>query len=516
MRKPTLFLILDGYGLAPAGPGNAAALADTPTLDRLIALPERGSLEASGRAVGLPSGFIGNSEVGHLNIGAGRIVYQDMTRIDIAIENGGLSQNPVVASLLDSVSAKGGRIHFCGLLSDGGVHSHIRHLESLLQAAAQRGVPALVHAFLDGRDTPPSSGARYVEELLGMLKKHGGRLADMTGRFYAMDRDKRWERVSVAWDALVHGKGEKISDPLAALEQAYAAGETDEFLKPRILAEDASFRSGDGVFFFNFRADRGREFVHALTDADFKDFERGDMPDLCGVASMTSYDSSLSVPVAFRKDNLKNTMGELVSSMGLRQLRIAETEKYAHVTYFFSGGREDAFPGEDRILVESPRDVATYDLKPEMSAPEVTDKLLAAWNSGKYDLVVCNLANPDMVGHTGKLPAAIKACETVDACVARIEKAVMDRHGILAITADHGNVEKMIAEDGSPHTAHTLNKTPFIILDDGSPVALNDGRLGDIMPTLLALWETPAPEDMTGQSLLRAPKAHASDRQASC
>ncbi len=503
MRKPTLFLILDGYGLAPAGPGNAALLADTPELHRLTALPECGRLDASGRAVGLPSGFIGNSEVGHLNIGAGRVVYQDMTRIDIAIENGGLGQNPVIASLLDAVHAAGGRIHFCGLLSDGGVHSHIRHLESLLQAAAARGVPAMVHAFLDGRDTPPSSGAGFAADLLAMLRTHGGKLADMTGRFYAMDRDKRWERVKVAWDALVHGQGEKVPDPLAALEQAYAAGETDEFLKPRIVSGDSAFRDGDGVFFFHFRADRGREFVHALTDADFSGFERGAMPALAGIASMTSYDSSLNVPVAFTKDNLKNTMGELVSAMGLRQLRIAETEKYAHVTYFFSGGREDAFPLEDRILVESPRDVATYDLKPEMSALEVTDKLLAAWQSGKYDFVVCNLANPDMVGHTGILPAAIKACETVEACTKRIAKAVADRHGILAITADHGNVEKMMAEDGSPHTAHTLNQTPFVILDDGVPVPLGNGRLGDIMPTILSLWGVAIPEEMTGNSLLR-------------
>ena len=503
MRKPTLFLILDGYGLAPAGPGNAASLAHTPTLDRLLAMPECGRLDASGRAVGLPSGFIGNSEVGHLNIGAGRVVYQDMTRIDIAIENGGLQHNAAVSALLDAVSASGGRIHFCGLLSDGGVHSHIRHLESLLEAASRRGVPALVHAFLDGRDTPPASGAHYVAMLQEMLRTHGGTLADMTGRFYAMDRDKRWERVQVAWEALVHGKGEKISDPLAALEQAYAAGETDEFLKPRILADGNAFLPGDGVFFFNFRADRGREFVHALTDESFSGFDRGMIPALAGVASMTSYDSSLHVPVAFHKDNLANTMGELVSSLGLRQLRIAETEKYAHVTYFFSGGREDAFPLEDRILVESPRDVATYDLKPEMSALEVTDKLISAWDSGKYDFVVCNLANPDMVGHTGIIPAAVRACETVDSCVARIEKAVAERHGILAVTADHGNVEKMLAEDGTPHTAHTLNQTPFIILDDGSPVALENGRLGDIMPTLLALWGVDAPEEMTGKSLLR-------------
>ena len=502
--KPTLFLILDGYGLAPAGPGNAAYLANTPTLDRLFSLPGVGRLDASGRQVGLPSGFIGNSEVGHLNIGAGRVVYQDMTRIDMAIENGDLFKNPVLLDLMGKVRARGGRIHFCGLLSDGGVHSHIDHLGALLEMAQKEGVPALVHAFLDGRDTPPTSGAGYVERLLPMLEKTGGRLADIIGRFYAMDRDKRWERVNVAWDMLVHGKGEKIDDTVKALEAAYAAGENDEFVKPRILLEDSAIRDGDGVFCFNFRADRGRELVHALTDADFSGFERGTVPDMAGVASMTSYEASLdaAVPVAFTKDNLDRTMGEVVAGLGMKQLRIAETEKYAHVTYFFSGGREAPFENEDRILVESPRDVATYDLKPEMSAFEVTDKLLDAWNSGKYDFVVCNLANPDMVGHTGFIEAAIKACETVDACVERIEKAVSASGGLLCITADHGNVEKMIDEEGRPQTAHTLNQTPFLIYDGGKAVPVKDGRLGDIMPTILTYWGVDVPAQMSGDVLL--------------
>ena len=502
--KPTLFLILDGYGLAPAGPGNAAYLANTPTLDRLFSLPGVGRLDASGRQVGLPSGFIGNSEVGHLNIGAGRVVYQDMTRIDMAIENGDLFKNPVLLDLMGKVRARGGRIHFCGLLSDGGVHSHIDHLGALLEMAQKEGVPALVHAFLDGRDTPPTSGAGYVERLLPMLEKTGGRLADIIGRFYAMDRDKRWERVNVAWDMLVHGKGEKIDNAVKALEAAYAAGENDEFVKPRILLEDSAIRDGDGVFCFNFRADRGRELVHALTDADFSGFERGAVPDMAGVASMTSYEASLdaAVPVAFTKDNLDRTMGEVVAGLGMKQLRIAETEKYAHVTYFFSGGREAPFENEDRILVESPRDVATYDLKPEMSAFEVTDKLLDAWNSGKYDFVVCNLANPDMVGHTGFIEAAIKACETVDACVERIEKAVSASGGLLCITADHGNVEKMIDEEGRPQTAHTLNQTPFLIYDGGKAVPVKDGRLGDIMPTILTYWGVDVPAQMSGDVLL--------------
>jgi 2,3-bisphosphoglycerate-independent phosphoglycerate mutase len=319
-----------------------------------------------------------------------------------------------------------------------------------------------------------------------------------------MDRDKRWDRVNVAWDMLVHGKGEKIDDAVAALEAAYAAGENDEFVKPRILLDPAEsvIRDGDGVFCFNFRADRGRELVHALIDADFTGFDRGTVPAMAGVASMTSYEACLDAPVAFTKENLDKTMGEVVASLGMTQLRIAETEKYAHVTYFFSGGREAPFENEDRILVESPRDVATYDLKPQMSAVEVTDKLLAAWNSGKYDFVVCNLANPDMVGHTGIIPAAIKACETVDACVARIEKAVAERGGILSITADHGNVEKMVDDEGRPQTAHTLNPTPFLIIDDGRSVPLKDGKLGDIMPTLLTYWGQPVPAEMTGSVLL--------------
>ena len=502
--KPTLFLILDGYGLAPAGPGNAASLAHTPTLDRLFSMPEMGRLDASGRQVGLPAGFIGNSEVGHLNIGAGRIVYQDMTRIDMAVENGDLFRNPVLLDLCEKIRARGGRIHFCGLLSDGGVHSHINHLFALLEMAQKEGIPALVHAFLDGRDTPPCSAVDYVAQLEPVLAKTGAKLADMVGRFYVMDRDKHWERVEQAWNMLIHGKGQRITDAVEALRAAYAEGETDEFLKPRILLDpsESVIRDGDGVFCFNFRADRGRELVRALTDPDFTGFDRGTMPDMAGVASITSYESTLTAPVAFTKDNLDKTMGEIVSSMGLHQLRIAETEKYAHVTYFFSGGREAPFENEDRILVDSPRDVATYDLKPQMSAEEVTDKLIDAWNSGKYDFVVCNLANPDMVGHTGVLAAAIKACETVDTCVARIEKAVMERDGILSITADHGNVEKMIDEEGRPQTAHTLNQTPFLILEKGKKHPVGNGKLGDIMPTLLTLWGVDVPAEMTGNNLL--------------
>ena len=504
---PTLLLILDGYGLAPAGPGNAASLARTPNLDRLLALPGVTSLAASGRAVGLPEGYIGNSEVGHLNIGAGRVVYQDLTRIDMAVESNELFSNDVLLDLCAAVRERGGRLHFAGLLSDGGVHSHINHLIALLMLAQEQNVPALVHAFMDGRDTAPASGARYVEQLQRALKASGARLASLCGRFYAMDRDKRWERVEQAWNLLTHGQGEAVDDPVAALQAAYAAGESDEFIKPCVCLEagEAAIRSGDGVFFFNFRADRARELVAAFVNDAFDGFERGARPDLAGVATMTSYDASFIVPVAFRKENVTHTLGEVVSELGLRQLRIAETEKYAHVTYFFNGGREEPFPGEDRILVQSPKDVATYDLKPEMSALEVTDKLIHAWNSGQYAFVVCNLANPDMVGHTGVLEAAIKACEVVDACVGRIESAVLAAGGRLCVTADHGNVESMIGPDNTPQTAHTTNRTPLIIEGGGgcSVHLTGGGKLADIAPTLLALWGKTPPRSMSGDILAK-------------
>lgn len=506
---PTLLLILDGYGLAPAGPGNAASLARTPTLDRLLALPGVTSLAASGRAVGLPEGFIGNSEVGHLNIGAGRVVYQDLTRIDMAVENGELFRNPALLDLCAAVRERGGRLHFLGLLSDGGVHSHIDHLIALLKLAHEQNVPALVQAFMDGRDTAPTAGAGYVERLSPVLEATGGRLATLCGRFYAMDRDKRWERVETAWNLLAHGQGERVDDPVAALREAYAAGETDEFIKPRLCLNpaEAAIRSGDGVFFFNFRADRARELVTVFINDKFEGFDRGERPDLAGAASMTSYDASFAIPVAFRKENLVQTMGEVVSNLGLKQLRIAETEKYAHVTYFFSGGREEPFEGEDRILVQSPKDVATYDLKPEMSAREVTDKLLRAWNSGQYTFAVCNLANPDMVGHTGVLKAAVTACEVVDACLARIESAVLGSGGRLCITADHGNVESMTGPDGAAQTAHTTNRTPLIIEEGGgrSVQLAGGGKLGDIAPTLLALWGVPRPDAMSGNVLTAIP-----------
>ena len=509
---PTLLLILDGYGLAPAGPGNAASLARTPNIDRLISLPGATRIDASGRAVGLPAGYMGNSEVGHLNIGAGRIVYQDMTRIDVAMETGELASNAALLELLANVKRTGGRLHFAGLLSDGGVHSHINHLGALMDIAAAHGVDVRVHAFMDGRDTSPTSGAGFLAQLGDMMARtraaHSGvsvEQAALVGRFYAMDRDKRWERVKVAWDMMVHGEGQRASDPVAAVEALYAAGETDEFLKPQVFGDpaDVCVRNGDGIFFINFRADRGRELVSAFHFPDFDGFDRGGVPALAGLVTMTSYDSSLHVPVAFPKENLVQTLGEVVADAGAHQLRIAETEKYAHVTYFLNGGREEQFPGEERVLVESPKDVATYDLKPEMSAVEVCDKLLLALASRKYTLLVCNFANPDMVGHTGKMSAAIKALECVDACLGRI-LPVLKAEGIrLVMVADHGNVDEMILPNGEPSTSHSLNPVRMVVYEGEKALPIApDGGLADIAPTVLGLWGIAPPAVMSGKNLM--------------
>jgi 2,3-bisphosphoglycerate-independent phosphoglycerate mutase len=505
---PTLLLILDGFGLAPPGPGNAVFLAKTPNLDKLVATCAHTRLAASGRDVGLPTGYIGNSEVGHLNIGAGRVAYQDMTRIDMAVETGELDKNAVFLRLLEDIKGKNGRLHLMGLLSDGGVHSHIGHVKALARIAHAHGVETLAHAFTDGRDVPPGSGGNYLADLRDALNKLGAcRIASICGRFYAMDRDKHWERVREAYELLAHGKGRVVDDAVSGFQAAYAAGESDEFIKPALVREAPgapnTLRDNDGIFFFDFRADRMRELVRTLLP-DFADFDRGALPALSGMASMTAYDASFPLPVAFPKEALHMGLGEVVANMCKNQLRIAETEKYAHVTYFFNGGVEEPLPGEDRTLIPSPRDVETYDLKPAMSAAEVTDRLLEAWKSGIYSLVVCNLANPDMVGHTGVLSAAIAACETVDVCVGRMAQAVTAGGGRLCITADHGNVECMLDEHNAPHTAHTMNPTPFILVepDDATPRLL-EGRLADIAPTLLALWKVPQPREMTGRPLTR-------------
>lgn len=505
---PTLLLILDGWGIAEAGPGNAVHLASTPNLDTLLASPSRTRLACSGRAVGLPDGFMGNSEVGHMNIGAGRIIYQDMTRIDIAVESGELARNPVLVDVIEHTRKAGGKLHLMGLLSDGGVHSHVRHLEALLVMAREAGVEAVVHAFMDGRDTSPTSGVGYVQALADfMAREKTGRLGSLCGRYYAMDRDKRWERNELAWNMLVHGQGAQVADPVAAMQEAYAAGETDEFVTPRLVVAPgqtpATITDGDGVFFFNFRADRARQLTRAFVDAAFDGFARGTVPALAAFATMTPYEASLPVPAAYIKDSTANTLGEVVSSLGLRQLRIAETEKYAHVTYFFNCGGEEPLPLEERRLIPSPREVATYDLKPEMSAPEVTETLLREWAQGNYTLGVCNLANLDMVGHTGIIPAAIRAAETVDACVGRIIEAVTASGGRVIVTADHGNAEELLDANGNPQTAHSMNKVNLVIAENGKTYTLRpEGKLGDIAPTILQLWNVPLPEGMTGTPLV--------------
>ena len=504
---PTLLLILDGWGQAPAGPGNAVSLARTPNLDRLLAEYPHAPLRCSGRAVGLPEGFMGNSEVGHMNIGAGRVVYQDMTRIDLAVEDGSFFTNPAFTELCAAVRASGGRLHLMGLVSDGGVHSHQNHIYALLEAARKQGVSQVfVHVFLDGRDTPPDSGVNYVRALAERMRGIGvGRIATLTGRYYAMDRDRHFERNEPAWRALVLGEGEAVADPVEAVRAAYAQGQTDEFVKPRVVVEDGApvgrILDGDGVFFFNFRADRARQIVRALFEEDFREFERPLFPRLASLATMTRYEQSFPLPVAFPPQDLGDTLGETLSRAGLRQLRIAETEKYAHVTYFLNCGREEPFPGEDRVLIPSPRDVATYDLKPGMSAVQVTDSLLEKW--GTYDLVVCNLANLDMVGHTGVIPAVIEACEVVDACVGRLAERVLADGGRLLLTADHGNAEEMIDKNGGPQTAHSTNPVALVHVERGAEKArVRPGVLGDIAPTILDLWGLPRPEAMRGAPLV--------------
>lgn len=503
---PTFLLILDGWGIAPAGPGNAPSVADTPNLDRLFASCPNSRLTAHGRAVGLPEGYMGNSEVGHLNIGSGRIVYQDMTRIDVAIEDGSFATNPVIADVIAAAKKNGSTLHFMGLLSDGGVHSHIDHLLALCRLADREGVRVRVHCLLDGRDTPPDSAMGYLKTLESELAKlHDQAIAALYGRFYAMDRDKRWERVKEAFDLLVHGTGARGENAQAALQVSYDRKVTDEFVKPVWVGkEDPGLKDGDAVFFFNFRADRMREIVSALTLPDFDGFERGELPRLSAVASMTSYEATLAIPVAFPDQDIPHVLGQVVAKAGMRQLRLAETEKYAHVTYFFNGGVEEPCPNEDRILVPSPRSVATYDLAPAMSAVEVTDNFVEKWNSGVYDLVVCNLANGDMVGHTGVLGAAIKACGTVDACVGRMVEAVQARKGRMILIADHGNCEKMLDEQGKPHTAHTTNPVPCILLDASTDEKrpLKDGKLADVAVTILDLWGMDIPAEMNGQSLV--------------
>lgn len=515
---PLLLAILDGWGLAPPGPGNAPALALTPHMDTFLRDYPVTRLFAHNGPVGLPAGQMGNSEVGHLNIGAGRVVYQDFTRINKAIEDGSFFTNPVLQHLFDEVGAAGGRLHLCGLLSDGGVHSHIDHLHALLREAAARQVgQVFIHCLMDGRDTAPESGLGFVRRLDEMCRETGcGRVATIIGRYWAMDRDRRWERMEKAWKAMMLGEGRAARQPVQAVAEAYGLGESDEFIKPVVLHDAdglpvATMQDGDSLLLFNFRADRMRQFCHALTDPDFAGFDVGSRPRLRQLVTMTEYEADFPFPVLFPPQGMEHILGEVVAGEGLRQLRIAETEKYAHVTYFFNGGREEPFPHEERILINSPRDVATYDLRPAMSAVEVTDTLLRtlrqAEESGTpYDLIVLNFANGDMVGHTGVLAAAVQACATVDQCLGRIGEFFRQRGWTLLITADHGNCELMI-DPGTqgPHTAHTTNPVPFILVADGCKgKTLREGRaLRDIAPTILELMGLPQPGEMDGKSLLQ-------------
>ena len=503
-NKPLLLMILDGFGIAPKE-GNAIAAANKPNLDRLFASNPITQIGASGLDVGLPDGQMGNSEVGHTNIGAGRIVYQELTRITKAIEDGPFFENEAFLSAVENAKKNGSALHLIGLLSDGGVHSHITHLYGLLELAKRHGLTKVyVHALLDGRDVPPASGKDFVAACAEKMKEIGvGEIATVMGRYYAMDRDNRWERVEKAYSAMVYREGVQAADPVQAVADSYANDVTDEFVVPVVCEKGAPIQANDSVIFYNFRPDRAREITRTFVDPDFSGFERKNGFFPLTYVCMTQYDATMpNVQVAFKPESLENTFGEYISQKGLKQLRIAETEKYAHVTFFFNGGVEKQYDGEDRILVKSPK-VATYDLQPEMSASEVTDKLVAAIESGKYDVIILNFANCDMVGHTGVFEAAVKAVEAVDTCVGRVTDAVAAQGGVTLITADHGNADRMVDDDGSPFTAHTTNPVPFCVV--GYDCKLREGgRLADIAPTMLQILGLPQPAEMTGKSLIEA------------
>ena len=502
-KKPTVLLIMDGFGLAPAGESNAISCAETPNLDRLFAQCPNTQLQASGLDVGLPEGQMGNSEVGHTNIGAGRVVYQDLPRISNAITDGSFFENAAYKGAIDDCREKGTRLHIAGLLSDGGVHSHINHLFALLEMAKARGLTEVyVHALLDGRDVGPSTGAGYVKALADKCAALGvGKIATVQGRFYGMDRDKRWERVEKGYAAMVYGEGAEASDPVQAVEDSYKNGVTDEFVVPTVVEKDGTIRANDSVIFLNFRPDRARELTRALVDKEFDGFARRDGWFPLHYVCTTQYDATIEgVDIAFPPEEIEMTFGEYLGKLGKTQLRIAETEKYAHVTFFFNGGTETTYPGEDRCLIPSPKEYPTYDLIPEMSAVPVTDECVKRIESGAYDVVICNLANCDMVGHTGVKAAAVKAVETVDQCVGRITDATLKMGGVILITADHGNADRIMQSDGSPDTAHTTNPVPLIVA--GADVKLKEGRLCDLCPTMLELMGVPQPSEMTGVSLI--------------
>ena len=505
--KLTMLMILDGFGINENENGNAIKMAKTPNIDKLMKTCPTTIMHTSGLDVGLPEGQMGNSEVGHTNIGAGRIVYQELTRITKSIEDGDFFSIPEFLEAIENCKKNNSKLHIMGLLSDGGVHSHIRHLFGLLELAKRKDFENVyIHCFMDGRDTPPASGESYISMLEEKIKEKGvGKIATIIGRFYAMDRDKRWDRVEKAYNALVFGEGETASSSTSAIESSYQKEIFDEFIEPTVIVNGdkpvAKIEPNDSVIFFNYRTDRAREITRALVDPDFSDFKVRKDLNLYYVC-MTCYDETMpNVVVAFKKEELKNTFGEYVSKNNLNQLRIAETEKYAHVTFFFNGGEEKQYEGEDRILVPSPK-VATYDLKPEMSAYEVTEKLLEAINSKKYDCIILNYANPDMVGHTGNLEAAVKAVEVIDECVGKVVGAVQNQDGVLIITADHGNIEQMIDyKTGEPHTAHTTNPVPLILVGMEN-AKLKEGRLADLAPTMLDIMGLEKPEEMTGESII--------------
>lgn len=511
MKRPVVLCIMDGFGNNPSEYGNAIKAAKTPNLDKLMAEYPMTYIGASGMDVGLPDGQMGNSEVGHTNIGAGRVVYQELTRITKSIQDGDFFENEALVGAIENCKKNGTALHLIGLLSDGGVHSHNTHLYGLLKLAKDNGLEKVyVHALLDGRDVPPASGVEYIEELEAKMKEIGvGEIATVMGRFYAMDRDNMWDRVGMAYNAMFNGEGIKTDDAVEAVKKSYETIDsdgkhlTDEFVMPTVCSKGESISENDSVIFFNFRPDRAREITRTFVDPDFKGFERKAFFPLYYVC-MTQYDAEMpNVHVAFKPETLVNTMGEVISKHGLKQLRIAETQKYAHVTFFFNGGEEKVYPGEDRVLIDSPK-ISTFDLKPEMSAYEVCDAACERVLSDKYDVVILNYANCDMVGHTGVFDAAVKAVETVDECVGKLADATLKMNGVILITADHGNADKMYEADGSPFTAHTTNPVPLIVAGYGTDFKLKEkgGRLCDLSPTMLDIMGIEKPKEMTGESLI--------------
>ena len=508
-KAPVALIILDGFGLRDEVKGNAVAQAKKPNFDRYWNKYPHATLRASGEAVGLPEGQMGNSEVGHLNIGAGRIVYQSLTRVNIAIREGEFDRNETFLGAMNHVKQHGTSLHLFGLLSDGGVHSHINHMFALLKLAAKEGVKKVyIHAFLDGRDVGQKTAKKYIEQTLEKIKEYGvGEIATISGRYYSMDRDKRWERVKKSYDAMVYGEGPKYKDPFELVDDSYANGIYDEFVIPSVMVKEngepvATIQDNDAIIFYNFRPDRAIQLSNAFTNEDFREFDRGPKaPKNLYFVCLTHFSETVKGYVAFKPTNLDNTIGEVLSQNGLTQLRIAETEKYPHVTFFMSGGREEKFPGEERILIHSPK-VATYDLKPEMSAYEVADALVKEIKADKFDAIILNFANPDMVGHSGKLEPTIKAVEAVDECLGRVVDLILEKGGVAIITADHGNADEVVTLDGKPMTTHTTNPVPVIVTKEG--LELRDGGiLGDLAPTMLDLLGLKQPKEMTGQSIIK-------------